>query len=234
MSISEKVKWLSKGENMKNFSKILWGLVFVLIGVVIATNSFGLTNIDIFFEVWWTLFIIVPSFISLFDTHEGKMGNLVVFIIGLLLLLAARGVIDFEVIVKMIVPLIFIAIGLSMIFNRTIKSTISKKVKEGKGNGLETIVATFSEQRINKDNEKFKGANLDSVFGNIVLDLRKAKLEDEMVVDASAIFGGAVILVPHDVNIKVKATPIFGGVSNSALNYCFHFYYFVFSVWSKY
>ena len=71
MSISEKVKWLSKGEKMKNFSKILWGLVFVLIGVVIATNSFGLTNIDIFFEGWWTLFIIVPSFISLFDTHEG-------------------------------------------------------------------------------------------------------------------------------------------------------------------
>lgn len=203
---------------MKNVNKVLWGLVFVIIGVVIATNSFGITNINIFFDGWWTLFIIVPCFIGLFDIREGKTGNLIGLLIGIMLLLATRGLIDFEVIVKMIVPLIFIIIGLSMIFNNTIKNKISRKVREGKNNGLETITATFSDQRISKDNEKFIGANLDSVFGNIVLDLRKAKMEEEMTIDASAIFGGAVILVPKDVNIKVKSTPIFGGVSNLVSN----------------
>ena len=101
-----------------------------------------------------------------------------------------------------------------MIFNETIKSNIANKVKEGKKNGLENITATFAEQKVNKDNEEFRGANLDAVFGGVVLDLRKANVEKESVIKASAIFGGVEIFVPTDVNVKVKATPIFGGVSN--------------------
>ena len=130
------------------------------------------------------------------------------------MLLATRGIIDMGMIVKMIVPTIFVAVGLSMIFNETIKSNIANKVKEGKKNGLENITATFAEQKVNKDNEEFRGANLDAVFGGVVLDLRKANVEKESVIKASAIFGGVEIFVQTDVNVKVKATPIFGGVSN--------------------
>ena len=88
------------------------------------------------------------------------------------------------------------------------------EIKEGKRKGLETIVATFSEQNICKEDECFDGASLDAVFGSILLDLRKAKIEKEAVISVSAIFGGIDILVPSNTNVKVKATPIFGGVSN--------------------
>jgi len=199
---------------MRNLTKILWGFVFVIIGIIIGLNSLNITSIDIFFDGWWTLFIIVPSFIGLFDSHDGITGNLIGLIIGILLLLASRGLIDFELVAKMIVPIIFVFIGLSMIFNNTIKSSISNKVRKSKKDGIETIIATFSEQRINKSKEKFTGASLDSVFGNIVLDLKEAEIANETVIEASAIFGGAVILLPSDVEVKVKATPIFGGVSN--------------------
>ena len=46
------------------------------------------------------------------------------------------------------------------------------------------------------------------------MDLRRAKLEKDTTIIASAIFGGIEILVPSDVCVKVKSTPIFGGVSN--------------------
>ena len=46
------------------------------------------------------------------------------------------------------------------------------------------------------------------------LDLRDATLEKETILDATSVFGGIEILVPKDVNIIVKSTPIFGGVSN--------------------
>ena len=111
-------------------------------------------------------------------------------------------------------PGIFVIIGLSIIFNEGIKGKIADKVKEGKKNGLEDITATFGGQKTVKDNEEFKGANLDAVFGAVELDLRKANIEKEAVIKASAIFGGIEIYVPQDVNVKVKATPIFGGVSN--------------------
>lgn len=204
---------------MEKFSKVLWGLVFIAIGIIIGMNALGITSINIFFDGWWTLFIIIPCFIGLFENEkEGKVGNIIGMVIGVALFLATREIISFEIIAKMILPLILVAIGLSMIFNETIKSKVAEKVKEGKKNGLESIVATFAEQKVKKDDEEFKGANLDAVFGSIVLDLKKANIEKEAVIKASSIFGGIEIIVPTDVNIKVKSTPIFGGVSNKTTN----------------
>lgn len=60
------------------------------------------------------------------------------------------------------------------------------------------------------------GANLDAVFGSVELDLSKAVMKQDQVINANAIFGGIEIRVPSDVNIKVKSTPIFGGVDNKA------------------
>ena len=42
---------------MNNFKNVLWGIVLVIVGVIIGTNSFGLTNINIFFDGWWTLLL---------------------------------------------------------------------------------------------------------------------------------------------------------------------------------
>ena len=195
-------------------NKILWGIVLIAIGVIIGTNSFGLTDINIFFDGWWTLFIIVPCLIGLFDNKEKKTGDIIGLIIGVLLLLSIRDLISFDIIAKLIVPAIFIIIGLSIIFNGTVKTKVTKKVKEGKTTGVENITATFSEQRISKDDESFQGSNLNAIFGSILLDLRSANLEKETIIDASSIFGSIEILVPKDVNIIVKSTPIFGGVSN--------------------
>ena len=50
---------------MKKMSGILWGIAITAVGVILALNAIGLTDINIFFHGWWTLFIIVPSFIGL-------------------------------------------------------------------------------------------------------------------------------------------------------------------------
>jgi len=44
---------------MKNTSKILWGIILIAIGVIIGLNSFGITDIDVFFNGWWTLILLV-------------------------------------------------------------------------------------------------------------------------------------------------------------------------------
>ena len=48
----------------------------------------------------------------------------------------------------------------------------------------------------------------------LYLDISKAIIQADQVINANAIFGGIEIRVPTGVNIKVKSTPIFGGVSN--------------------
>ena len=60
---------------MKKFKSIIWGIVLVAVGVIVALNALEITDIDIFFEGWWTLFIIIPCFIGIFTSRE-KFGNL--------------------------------------------------------------------------------------------------------------------------------------------------------------
>ena len=203
---------------MDKVNRILWGLVFVVLGVVVALNTLNIIDFNIFFDGWWTLIIIVPCFIGLFDTtNESKVGNVIGIIIGVVLLLASWGWLRFDLIFKLFIPAILVIIGLYMIFGNLFKSNVKEKVKAKKENGNgESIVATFSEQMVTKKDEVFESANLDAVFGSVVLDLSKAKIKDEAVISASAIFGGIDIIVPKDVEVKVKSTPIFGGVSNKS------------------
>lgn len=204
---------------MKNSSKSLWGILLIIIGLILGLNALDITHINLFFDGWWTLFIIIPSIIGLFSEKEEKTGNLISLAIGGALLLASQGILRFELIFKLIVPFILIMIGLSFLFSNNIKKKVTEKINNTNKNDLESIVATFAEQKIHKDDEPFKGANLDAVFGGIVLDLRKADLNKETIIKASSIFGGIDILLPEDINVQVKATPIFGGVSNKVRNH---------------
>lgn len=107
---------------MKRINSVLWGIALVAVSAVLALNAFNITNIEIFFDGWWTLFIIVPSFIGLFNDNN-KVGNIIGLLIGVFLLLACQNVIDFEILWKLIVPVIIAVIGIKMIFRGAVANT---------------------------------------------------------------------------------------------------------------
>ena len=98
---------------MNNSKNIMWGIVLVVIGIVIGTNNLGITNIDVFFDGWWTLFIIVPCFIGLFS-NEDKMGNIIGLLIGVILLLGVNDVIDFDKIWSLMATGVIIIIKMTL------------------------------------------------------------------------------------------------------------------------
>ena len=204
---------------MKKFGNILWGIVFIIVGLILAGNALGITNINIFFDGWWTLFIIIPCFIGLFKENE-KTGNIIGLLIGIALLLCCQNYLDFETIWKLLVPAILVAIGISFIFKDTINSKLNKEIKKLNENkkGQNEYCATFAGQDVRFDNEEFKGTDLTAVFGGVKCDLRKAIINEDTVINCSAIFGGIEIFIPENVNIKIKSTPIFGGVSDKSLH----------------
>ena len=203
---------------MKNLSRILWGIVLIFIGVIWGLNRTGVADINIFFAGWWTLFIIVPSIISLFESSSNKTSSIIFLVIGILLLLAAQGVFEFEILWEILLPAIVILIGLSLIFGHKVDFNVKEKTKCLDSKDTESIFAAFGEQNVSKSGEKFEKANLNAIFGAVKLDLRDAKLEKETIIGAWAIFGGIEILAPEDCIVKVKATPVFGGVSNERKN----------------
>ncbi len=198
---------------MKKFGDFLWGLFFIALGTIIGLNAMGITDIDIFFDGWWTLFIIVPCFISLFKEQE-KLGNLIGLTIGVALLAAAQGLLAIDMIIKLIVPGVLIAIGISIIFKGFIQSSITEKIKSVNKDNLESYCATFSEQKVSMNGVDFKGANLDAIFGSVKLDLNGVHIAEDRVIHATAIFGRIEIEVPENINVKVKSNSVFGGVSN--------------------
>lgn len=204
---------------MNNIKNILWGIILVIIGVIIGLNTIGITDIDIFFDGWWTLVIIVPCFIGLF-TNKDKTGNIIGLLVGVILLLGMQNIIDFNLIWKLLLPSIIVIIGLSLIFKNTFNNKINNEIKKlnNKNTKDNEYCATFSGQRIDFPNEEFKGATLNSVFGSITCDLRGAKIKEDVVINASSVFGGIDIIVPDDVNIKIKSNSIFGGVNNKKKN----------------
>lgn len=78
--------------------------------------------------------------------------------------------------------------------------------------------ATFSGQDVDFTDKEFNGADLSAIFGGVKYDLRKALIKGDVVISTTAVFGGIKIYVPKDVNIRIKSTPIFGGVTDETRN----------------
>lgn len=204
---------------MKQIKPIIWGLAIIALGIIFGGNALGLFNLDIFFDGWWTLFIIIPSIVSLI-TDKDKIMSLGFIAVGVILLLAAQDVFSYDVAWKVILAVFLVAAGLSIIIKSIFHSKndqeVAKKVAEATKDGktMDSQFAAFSgSDRVYKD-EVFAGSNVSAIFGGVNLDLRNAKFEKDTVIKAFALFGGIDIKVPEDVKVKLKSGFIFGGISD--------------------
>ena len=202
---------------MKKISNVLWGLLFIVIGIIWILNVTEIVNINLFFSGWWTLFIIVPSIFGIVEKPKDISGY-IFLLIGLMLFALARDLISFVLISKLILPLLLIFIGISILFKNVFNGKISKKINEVDKDGMEIYSATFSDNRVKLSGDEFKNARLDATFGSVTLDLSECNITKDGVITASAIFAGVDIIVPDNVNVKVKSTGIFGGTSNKSKN----------------
>ena len=205
---------------MSKLNRILWGIVLILVGALFALNTLNITNINLFFDGWWTLFILVPCAIGLFTERE-KTGNLIGIVIGVILLLCCRDILDFSLLWRLVVPALIVILGLKMvltgIFSGKAGKILAKRKEEGKN--TKTVFAAFSGNDVNYNGEAFEGANLAAVFGGVECDLRGASITEDCVIAVTVLFGGVDILVPEGINVKSNVFPLFGGTTNMTKNY---------------
>ena len=198
---------------MKNLKRTIWGLVFIAAAIIIALNSFNVIDFDLFFDGWWTLFIIIPSFVGLIQDRN-KGGAVFGLCVGILLLLSAQEIISWDMVGKIAFPLIIAIIGFKMIFSSFRKNKTDRIINEIKRNGknLQQGTAVFCGTELNFDGVVFDGADLTAVFGGVDCDLRGAIIDSDCVIKVCCAFGGVDILVPDNVKIVTNTTSVFGGV----------------------
>ena len=203
---------------MRQAKSIIWGVAIIALGIIFGGNAMGWFNLNIFFDGWWTLFIIIPSIVSLV-TEKEKLSSLGFLAVGVILLLAAQNVFSYDVAWKVILATVLIMVGLGIIIKATVHNKndkeVAKKVEELKDDkAMDSQVAVFSGSERTYNGEEFSGSNLVAVFGGVDLDLRNAKFTKDTVIKAFCLFGGIDIRVPENVQVRIRSGFIFGGASD--------------------
>ena len=105
---------------MEKLGIIVFGIILIIVGVLVGLNLFGITNINLFFDGWWTLFIIIPSIITIINGKH-KIDGVVGLIVGLILLILCQNIVSYEVVIKLSIPLCMIGIGIDILIKNLYK-----------------------------------------------------------------------------------------------------------------
>lgn len=197
---------------MKKFTSILWGIALIAAGVIFALNNMNITNIDIFFDGWWTLFIIIPCTVGLF-TERNKSGNLLGLAFGIFLLLCAQDILEFSLLWKLLFPAMVVYVGCRLVFSNLFrkreKRALEIEINVGDGN-----TAIFGGREVRYAGQVLSDTSLTAIFGGIDCDLTSAVIEKDCTINIAAIFGGIDLRIPPNVNVRTDITGIFGGADN--------------------
>ena len=193
---------------------MIWGLLFIVVGIGFAGNSFGLWHFHLFFKGWWAFFIILPCLVSIIQ-KGANTGNVLGLCLGIALFLGSRGFLDFSIVRRLIVPVVFVVIGVSLLLGGS-RRRLQDREGQSYGDSGREASAVFGEERAGFDGQVYSGGPARAIFGNACLDLRRAVISQDAQVDATAVFGSVEILAPDNVTVKVLTTPVFGSVANRA------------------
>lgn len=202
----------------KSTVSIILGIIIVAFGVFFGAKALGyLENIDVSFNGWWTLFIIVPCVLSIVNSGLNLFNTIGVGV-GVLMLLTEQDVLKAPSGYQLIVPYLIIVFGLSIIFKKPIR--MNKEGNNGifAGNQGENYFAVFGGNTPNFNGVDFRGANVYAIFGGVDLKLQNAIIKRDCIINSYTVFGGTDVILPKNVKAIVNSTPIFGGVDNRFLS----------------
>jgi len=120
---------------MKKVNSVVWGVVLVVAGVLLALNTLDIMKINIFFDGWWTLFIIVPCGIGLFTERE-KTGNIIGLLVGVALLLSCQGILSLSLLWKLLLPALIVIVGVKLVLSGIFGNKANEMLSQMKQNNI--------------------------------------------------------------------------------------------------
>ncbi len=145
-----------------------------------------------------------------------KVYNLIGLVIGIGLFLYCQNLISFKTFYVYIIPAIILTVGLKFIIISIFPYKANKIIKTMKNSGVlpEICRGIFFNLSMDFEEEKFQNAEVTAFFGNVICDLSKTIIEDDRALKVLSVFGNVYLDVPNNVNVVVRSSSIFGGVSN--------------------
>lgn len=196
---------------MKKLPGIIIGALLIACGIIYSLAVFGITDINFSLDGWWTLFIILPCLFGLISGKD-KFGSFIGLLVGVLLLLAARDVFEYDMVWKIIAPVIVVMIGIKLIVKSVGASGENDNTQPvGEQNEL---MAVFTSQTQDYSGADFSAAKVGAIFGGAECNLANAQIADGSKIDVMCAFGGVDIFLPDNVTVKNNSFCFFGGMSD--------------------
>lgn len=193
---------------LEKIYNITTAILFSLYALTALALTVFMPKCNIFFNGWWTLFILIPSLGSLLF-YSNKLTSLYTVTIGVLILLSCYDILSIKKCFTILLCLGIILIGINIV-----KSTILiPKKKDSNTNYVPLYYAILgaTEERVSVP---FDGASVKACFGHIILDLSDSKVSDNSTMKILSIFGTTELIVPSNVEVITKNINILGGTEN--------------------
>jgi predicted membrane protein len=207
------------------------GVILLIVGGLIFIKQMGIVFFPGWLFSWPMILIVIGIFVGVKHKFRGP-GWLIMLIIGGIFLWDRE--VDGVNLRPFLAPAIIIAIGLSMIL-RPRRRFYNKKnwgnnpmTPENAGTAdagwkADTIVS--EEEYVNGSyflggtrkiitSKNFKGGSISCFMGGVEIDLTKADINGQAVLDISAVMGGAKIIIPSSWEIRNEIRPFLGGIDD--------------------
>lgn len=193
------------------------GFILVIAGVFLLLSNLNIIDYglnDIIFS-WETILIVIGLiiFVTSWDTS-----GLILILIGTVFLLSEH----YSFNPWQLWPLVFIVIGLRLLFKPKKYADEAYKIKDKHGRRWvekhENVIShdlVFSDVKEMYFSNEFQGGKINAVFSGLKIDFTNAKLADgENILDISLVFSGLTMIVPREWKIVLQVSQVLGGTSD--------------------
>jgi len=194
-------------------SRIFWGLVFIIVGILVLLDRMGRLDIGYTISRYWpAIFILIGISILIANDFKRTGAGLFFILFGAFFLLMDMRIFDHRV-WHYFWPLVIIGIGI-WILVKPARAADKKKIPELTVDELR-ISQVFSGTSRRVESPNFKGGSAEVVFGSAEIDLTGAGLQGgQATLSLSAVFGSIELRVRPEWQVIIEGTPVLGSIEH--------------------
>ena len=200
-------------------SQVLMGVMVIAFGLLFFLDSLDILDLHDALAFWPVVFIVAGT-AKLLDTSSpnGYAIGLAGIGIGVAMILQRLGILYFSW--RQAWPVLLIGAGIFLVYRAMVppREPSHGLVDDKLGDGSvvedsQTVDVTAILGGVDRGvhTQDFRGGEVTAVMGGCMLDLRKASMSGEAVINVFAFWGGVTLKVPTDWTVVLQGTPILGG-----------------------
>ncbi len=221
----------SRDNNRRNLGNHVWLGVFLLIfGVFSLLKSTFNVHLPRWIFTWEWILIGIGLFIGFKENFKGAAW---IVLIGIGTIFLSKDLLRFYDLRFNVWPIVLIVVGVYFITQsagkkkrQTLNAHNDRQTEWGdiplsdghtfveSDDDYVDSTSIFGSDKKNILSKNFRGGEITNVFGGSEVDLTQADIQGKCVLEVTAIFGGATLIIPSNWIIRSEAVTIFGGISD--------------------